>query len=248
MYKWIKWVLIWIFIIILFATISSLLLWYYPAWFKQSSELDAGIVTGLIGIITLVGTIGVTVAVNTQTQRMALRMNQENQQLQLKIQEMNVNAMMFQARSGIRDEILKQRLVVYTELCYLSYLSEELRVGANYILREKASKEEVKNEINGIISGYENITKEIERIHREHYILLSANLEYVLRDLKHDLHVFIDHEKMSNTIDQDRRKSIEDNVAELHEYLTMVHNIISEELELDKIEQDIALINKSTPS
>jgi hypothetical protein len=247
MYKWIKWALIWIFIIILFATISSLLLWYYPAWFKQSSELDAGIVTGLIGIVTLVGTIGVTVAVNTQTQRMALRMNQENQQLQLKIQEMNVNAMMFQARSGIRDEILMQRLAVYTELCYLSYLSEELRVDANYLLREKASEEEVKNEINEIISGYENITKEIERIHREHYILLSANLEYVLSDLKHDLHMFIDYEKMSNTIDQDRRKSIEVGVEELHEYLTMVHNMVIEELELDKIEQDIALINKSTP-
>ncbi len=143
MNNWIKWILIWIAVILLSVIISSFALWYYPKWFKQSSELDAGIVTGIIGFITLVGTIGVTVAVNTQTQRMALRMNQENQQLQLKIQEMNIKAMMFQARSGIRDEILKQRLSVYTELCYLSRLSDELRLDANHLLRTSATEKEV---------------------------------------------------------------------------------------------------------
>jgi hypothetical protein len=128
-----------------------------------------------------VGTIGVTVTVNTQTQRMALRMNQENQQLQLKIQEMNVNAMMFQARSGIRDEILKQRLSVYTELCYLSPLSNELRVDANYLQRDLAN---------------------------EHYILLSKDLVVVLSEFKRDLQIFIGHERMDDIYDKNRRMRI----------------------------------------
>jgi hypothetical protein len=42
--------------------------------------------------------------------------------------------------------------------------------------------------------GYENTAKEIETIYREHYILISAKLGFVLDDLKHDLHVFITHE------------------------------------------------------
>jgi uncharacterized membrane protein len=175
----IQWIFIGLLVVVLFITISSLALWYYPKWFKQSSELDAGIVTGLIGIVTLVGTIEVTVAVNTQTQRMALRMNQENQQLQLKIQEMHVNAMMFQARSGIRDEILKQQLTIYSKLCYLSRLSDDLRIDANYLLREHASESEIKNEISDVLSGYENIFKEFDRIYREHYSLLPKDLEIV---------------------------------------------------------------------
>ncbi|SDZ06476.1 hypothetical protein [Thermoactinomyces sp. DSM 45892] len=114
--KWIKWTLVGIMLILVLVLLISLALWYYPKWFEHSSELDAGVVTGIVSIVVLVGTIGVTVAVNMQTQRMALKMNQENQQLQLKIQEMNIEAMRFQARSTLRDEIIKGRFQAYNKL------------------------------------------------------------------------------------------------------------------------------------
>ncbi|MDQ0416807.1 putative membrane protein [Croceifilum oryzae] len=118
--KWIKWTLIGmllgILIVIVLVSLISFALWYYPKWFEHSSELDAGVVTGIVSIIVLVGTIGVTVAMNTQTQRMALKMNQENQLLQLRIQEMNTEAMRFQAKSSLRDEVLKQRTSAYRQL------------------------------------------------------------------------------------------------------------------------------------
>jgi hypothetical protein len=86
---------------------------------------------------------------------------------------------MFQARSGIRDEILKQQLTIYSKLCYLSRLSDDLRIDANYLLREHASESEIKNEISDVLSGYENIFKEFDRIYREHYSLLPKDLEIV---------------------------------------------------------------------
>lgn len=257
--------------LMIFALVSlcSFALWYYPKWFKHSSELDAGVVTGIVSIVVLVGTIGVTIAVNTQTQRMALKMNQENQQLQLKInqesqqlqlklsqenqqlqlkiQEMNIEAMRFQARATLRDEVLKQRFPAYRN--FLEIL-DDFGVLLVSIFNNINNTEISIEEESDWITMYKKIITALDLERNNGCFYYSSDTWMEIQHLITNARCLRD--RFFDVIEVDGEsynRFKKDNTSESKELITNIKNLIdkaletanfiAEEFTLDEIEQDI---------
>lgn len=246
-------------IIIVLVSLISFALWYYPKWFEHSSELDAGVVTGIVSIVVLVGTIGVTVAVNMQTQRMALKMNQENQQLQLKIQEMNMEAMRFQARATLRDEVLKQRFPAYRKL--LKSLSnfepalESISTNVRNNLRIDRNMELLIKKDAECIKVFSDVISEIEKIYvnscYEYSQYISNRIDYLIGDAKQFRHHFFNIVKADEDGYINLDRDIETNpldgfFANINMLIVRASHdiaVIKYEMKLKEIEQDIDSLN-----
>ncbi len=80
-------------------------LYYFSQTQKWSPEVNAAVINLYVSTLTFIIMISVTVYFNIQTQKITLE-----------TQKMNYNAIKFQARAPIRDEILKERMRIYPKI------------------------------------------------------------------------------------------------------------------------------------
>lgn len=94
-------------ILIAISSIAALglLLFKLSSTQNWSSEVNASVINLFVSTLTFIITIAVTVYFNTKTQR-----------LTLDVQEMNIQAMKFQARANLRDRIIEKRMEIYPKI------------------------------------------------------------------------------------------------------------------------------------